>query len=400
MLPPDHCQANTTEHIESSEPSIEATQASLTVSLRFAVVLLHGLMANVNELDKIAKSLRNKFGSLVLVIQPNSRGTTSSLTQSVSKQAKNIFKEIEVGLVENKQVVKAFPIVIIGYSQGGVVGCTLAKYYADQLNIQGIVTINAPLMGTSLLRRTPADVQEFMSKAEPGLSIVRDHVQSMYHEQAYTLTLKTPPQIKRTMWLSSSSLKYLIAPRWMPIPFIGGLKDIFPGSRAVQEVSDFLRRENKSIPCLLISSYQEDFAVFFNLKIEDNRTFEAIAGLNQSYAKFTTGKEGGKHDTLIPLASQLCRGDSFDDLTSDSFNNLTISSGLQTNSMTIDMPTNPLVKRRIYPNISHAGNLIALDVNLFKTNPNIDSVITADAVINDILTFVQETFPGSSSITM
>ncbi|MBX9890459.1 MAG: hypothetical protein K2X94_04275 [Amoebophilaceae bacterium] len=387
MIKTDPGRQNT---IESSEQSIEAiqeeeTEALLSVSPKFAAVLLHGLMANVDELDKIAESLRSQFGPSVLVIQPNSRGTTGSLTQSVSNQAKNIFKEIEVELVANKQVVKTLPIVIIGYSQGGVVGCTIAKYYADQLNIQGVVTINAPLMGTSLLRRTPTDLGEFMAKAEPGLSIVRDHVQRIYQEQEWRLTLKTVPQIKRTMWQSTFGLKYLIGPKWMPIPYIGGLKDIFPDSSAVRQVYDFLRRENSSIPCLLISSYQDDFADFFNLDIEtnDNRTVEAIEGLNQSYAKFTTGKEEGKHDTLIPLASQLCRGDSFDDLASLNF-------GSYMDPIIIDMPGNPLVEGRIYKDISHAGNLIALDVNLFKTNPAIDTVITADAVIRDILSFVQE----------
>ncbi|WP_339044414.1 hypothetical protein [Cardinium endosymbiont of Tipula unca] len=333
----------------------------------FSIVLLHGLMANENELEPIASKILDKFGRTAFVIQPTCRRGTKSITSSIKNQAGKILKQIHTELDACNKQSKSLPIFIIGYSQGGVLACLLGKHYRDDLNIRGIVTINSPLGGAPLLERSRSDVQRFMADAQEGLQ---------------RITSRTLSSIQKEMKLGAFALT-IVSQRWIPIPCVGGLKGIFPNSSSVQDVYGFLRDgDAHDIPCLLIAGYENDFKnLFSNISFKDSGAVEAMKALNNAYAEFVTGKSSGKHDTLIPLGSQLGRGSSFDDLTSLTDTN---------NPIVMPMPNQPNVEGRIYKNIAHAGNLIAIDADLFINSNTTETVLRAGQISNDLMLHIEK----------
>ncbi|MCT4697175.1 alpha/beta hydrolase [Candidatus Cardinium sp. TP] len=331
----------------------------LTQTPTFSVLLLHGLYAKADEPKPIAAKLRNQFGQSVLIMQPTSRIQLKSVIQSIEQQAEELLKWIQLELIRHHQEPHSFPLIIIGYSQGGVLACNLGQAYKSQLNIVCIITLNAPLMGTPLLERSRRDVQAFISQAKAGLQLI-DYPLSRIK---WSMTLQ--------VWM-----RMLIRPRWIPV---NGLKDIAPNSRCIQGVSHFLQ-ENRTIPCLLIATHQNDFLRLFHIKTAPQpRTIEA---LNEAYALLITGKKWGRHDTLIPLASQLGR--------EDNSNNLIPINPTHPNTrcITMDWPHHPQVKRRIYKGILHARNLVAIDPNLFVDQ--CIPVLYADVILTDIIQFIQQ----------
>ncbi|WP_250238676.1 esterase/lipase family protein [Cardinium endosymbiont of Oedothorax gibbosus] len=120
----------------------------------FAVLLLHGLYAKADELKPIAAKLNKQFGNAVLLIQPTCRVGLKSVIRSIDQQAEDLLRQVQLALMRYQKEIQPFPLIIIGYSQGGVLACILGKAYKSQLNIVGIITLNAPLMGTPLLERS------------------------------------------------------------------------------------------------------------------------------------------------------------------------------------------------------------------------------------------------------
>jgi len=356
----------------------------------FAVVLLHGLMGPENELRTIAASLCNTFKQSVLIIQPRSRARTRSILYSIEKQAQSVFQEIQSCLASYKQSTKSLPMVIIGYSQGGLIGCMLAQHYADQLDIQAIVAINAPLMGTPILERAPSDVKQFLSKGKKGLDVIYDTVRSIH--QAQGICLGTTAQIKWKMLFYSgfcTGARFLMRQGWMGNRNlgVGGIKDMFSNSKAIERINNFLKKDNHSIPCLLIATYQDSFEQLFSLPTADNdeEAAQALQSLNSCFAIFTTGQEHSKHDTLIPLSSQLARTDPH------AYFLLTTRKGA---AMITPMLDHPLIQAYVYKDVTHAGNLVALDPNLFIMNDTIETVITSPIVQKDICTFIARCMPS------
>ncbi len=322
----------------------------------FAVLLLHGLYAKADELKPIATKLKEAFGRSALIIQPTCRVRLKSVTRSLDQQAENLLKEVQAVYIHYKKELKSFPIIIIGYSQGGVLACTLGKSYRDKLNIVGIITLNAPLKGTPLLERNRRDLQEFISHSEKGLQLID-----------YSLS-----RIKQIMTLQAW-MRMLIRPRWVP-----GLKDILPNSNLIKGISSFLQ-DNVEIPCLLVATYENDFSQLFNINIQTTDHHKAIKALNIAYALFITGDQNGRHDTLIPLDSQLGRAVNhsmpIDQHTKDH------------NFSSIIPPKATYIKRKIYKGILHARNLVAIDPSLFVEH---GATVLYDALIlNDLIQFIK-----------
>lgn len=355
---------NNSEQKELEQERIMCAPNTPKQELTFGVVLLHGLMANENELEPIASKILDKFGNAVFVIQPICRVGTNSITSSIKDQAEKVLRQIHTELDACNKKPKCFPIFIIGYSQGGVLACFLGKKYSGQLNIRGIVTLNAPLGGTPVLERSRNDVQRFMANAQEGLQ---------------RITSRALSSIQKEMKWQALALT-MVRCRWIPIPFVNGLKGILPDSSSVQDIRRFLRgSDTNNIPCLLIAGYENDFKnLFSNISFEGSGEVEV---LNNAYAEFVAGTPDGKHDTLIPLGSQLCRGSSLDDLTSLTGAN---------NPIVMAMPNQSNVEGRIYKNIAHAGNLIAIDAGLFINSNTTETVLRAGQISDDLISYIEK----------
>lgn len=327
----------------------------------FAVLLLHGLYAHADELKPIAAKLNEQFGKTLLIMQPTCRTRLRSILQSIDQQAENMLKWVQLELMRYYKDPVSFPLIIIGYSQGGVLACTLGQSYKSQLNILGIITLNAPLMGTPLLERTRKDVQEFIAKAAAGLQLI-----------GYPLS--------RIKWSTTLAAWMFILVRlgWVPV---NGLKDIFPNSSCMKGIYRFLK-DSIDIPCLLIGTHQDDLLRLFNINTQTANDKQAIERLNDAYTLFITGKKGAKHDTLIPLASQLCGEDDANNLIS------TDTKELNHRYTSMTWPNRPQIKRRMYKGILHASNLIAIDPDLLVTHG--ETVLYANPILTDLIQFIKE----------
>ena len=320
-------------------------------------------MAPANELAAFKETVLKEFGRCVAIIEPVCREGTASLTNSVRKQVDQVFNEHLMGITDN-------PLFIIGYSQGGVVACHLAQLYGDNLNIKGVITINSPLKGIPVLERGIIDVRyRFMPQAAAGLELVTQGTET------------SVSSIKQNMTLATLGLSFL---RKLPLPYTRGLKDIRATSNVVQEVGDFLRENIHKTPFLLLGSYHNDFEELFNRRRGHHKV--AIENLSNAYAKFVTGKEKNNlHDTLIPAASQLGRGDSFDDLTLITDEEHRDFS----DPITMQMEGQPYIERKLYKGETHAGNLIVLDDALF-IDDSIERVLVSDRIINEAMGFMRK----------
>lgn len=336
---------------------------------RLGIVLLHGLYAQADELLPIAQKIADLFGDAVLVIQPTCRASWRSVIYSIDSQSKNVIQHIQDTLVQHNKDPLAFPIILIGYSHGGVLACHLGQNYQDQFKHHGIITICAPLMGTPLLERTSADVDTFLFDAQHGLQLINC----------------PPSNIQQQMSLSAWLLT-LIRPRWVPL--LNGLKSINPSSKCVQGVYHFLRKGSHQIPCLLIAGHQNDFGKLFATKLADKNQplyHSEVVCLNHAYAKLVTGCQRGLHDTLIPLRSQLGRSNSLDDLSLITDQDLAI----------MPMPQRPNIEGHIYKDITHAGNLIVLNDGLFVDTDQ--HVLYSEQVHNSIVQFIKQRLTSASS---
>jgi len=332
--------------------------SSLDQVASFAVLLLHGLYAQEDELKPIAQKLTKQFGKAIFIMQPTCRTGLKSLLQSIDQQSASMLQWIELELIRYHKDPISFPLIIIGYSQGGVLACSLGKSYKSQLNILGIITLNAPLMGTPLLERTRKDMQRFISNGAAGLQFID-----------YPLA--------RIKWISRiAGWVYTLARLdWAPV---NGLKDIAPNSRCLKGIYTFLHN-NVEIPCLLIGTYQNDLLSLFDTHIKTAKDQESIAQLNEAYGLFISGKKGAKHDTLIPLASQLCKEENVD--------NLLDTKDLDHTYLPRVGPNHSPIRRKIYKGLLHARNLIAIDPNLFVIQG--ETVLYAHLVSTDLIQYIE-----------
>ncbi|AWN81997.1 hypothetical protein [Candidatus Cardinium hertigii] len=322
----------------------------------FAVVLLHGLGGPIDELSAIAANMHSAFGSGILIIQPSCRARQLSVYLSTVQQAKKVFLYIQASIKYHQQNYRNFPLIIIGYSHGGVLATILGKYYREHLNINGIVLINAPLRGVSLLTRTLVEVKGFLSEAKEGLQLV-GYKPSWIHSVL----------IARGLWpLLLTCLKpsfYISFPLY-------GLKDLHPESKCIEAVHDFIYNGAYGIPIVLLSSYQDNFGKLFNMHPSMQKHIEAVERLNHAFAQYVTGDPLGKHDTLIALSSQLCNNSDRESVISP---------------YSSRMP----IKGKVYKDLIHAHNLVAIHPALFVQCG--ERIIYAHQVLADIIVFIKDT---------
>ncbi|WP_204082240.1 hypothetical protein [Candidatus Cardinium hertigii] len=124
-----------------------------------------------------------------------------------------------------------------------------------------------------------------------------------------------------------------------------GISDLKPDSNHIKQVISFLREETHDIPCRLVGSYVNNFG-----EMRNKNLIVSIASklypFQRAYAKIITKKEQGKHDGWLPLSTQLCRGESFEDLA-------IIGDSIQENNVF----GKPHITAAIYKDMLHGPNI-------------------------------------------
>jgi len=107
----------------------------------FGILLCHGLTSSPNFLREIGIYLNN-LGYTVSCPQYSGHGTDS--TEFLNTEAVQWYKDCENAL--NELINKVKGIYLLGHSMGGTIAAKLAQNH----NVLGLVTINAPLIGFPL----------------------------------------------------------------------------------------------------------------------------------------------------------------------------------------------------------------------------------------------------------
>lgn len=276
-----------------------ACEAITLLEGKFVVVYLHGLNMDAHESDNLAAACQKSFGDQVINIQPKCREGLKSLYLSIDEQARKVVEEVKTVLCNSypqysEEELKTLPINLFGFSQGGLVACVVAINHRDELNIKSIITAHSPLSGTDVLENTKSDVNEFNTKAKPGLKAIGHPNTSLSEAKALGLLLNNA-------WCKPFS--NLIA---------RGVRDMRINCMCIANIKAFIREGKHNIPILLTAGYISDFSEYFDFAEEDKDKVDAFA---KAYALLTTRQSDGQHDLLISIKRQLCRTDSFENLT-------------------------------------------------------------------------------------
>lgn len=279
------------------EPATDAI-TSVLLEGKFVVVYLHGLNMDAHESDNLAAACQKLFGDQVINIQPKCREGLKSVYLSIDEQAKKVVEEIKTTLYNSyphssEVELKTLPINLFGFSQGGLVACIVASNHRNELNIKSVITAHAPLSGTDVLENTKSDVNEFNTKAKPGLKAIGHPSTSLPEARALGILLNNA-------WFKPFS--NLIA---------RGVRDMRANSTCTANIKAFIREGKHNIPILLIAGYISDLSEYFDFEEEDKAQVDAFI---KAYTLLTTRQIDGQHDLLISLKRQLCRTESFENL--------------------------------------------------------------------------------------
>lgn len=323
---------------------------------RFAIVLLHGLLGSSDGVDEMAAYFRHKFGGAACVLQPTSREKWDSVNLSIEAQTDRVAEEVKVALAK-RDLSPDFPIIPVGYSQGGLVACRLVA--SGKLNSVAFATVNAPLMGTPF-----GTVIEGIKAAQQVLH--------------FTARQKTKGRIELVQLLGALDA--------------AGVRDLNPESPTVRATQLFLEDRNR-VPGLLVSSFVnkpaeklgianvsellEHAEEFFLGPREGTR--EACGNpFDAWFAKLLTGKEWAPHDALLSLHTQLGQAQTFD-----------LRGVVETASnqgvVAID-DLFPNVQARICSDVAHA----VYGFNALTFNLGIETALDSRRVFEGLGSFVEE----------
>ncbi|OJW67034.1 MAG: hypothetical protein BGO68_00455 [Candidatus Amoebophilus sp. 36-38] len=118
-----------------------------------AIVLIHGL-ENYGELEEMRTKLASDFSNAIVV----DLNRTNSNTSSISQQAEDAFKELQRLNIVDKE------IILIGDSQGGLLGWELYDSYKDQLKVKLLITNHTPWEGAPLAKATVEIIERIKSE--------------------------------------------------------------------------------------------------------------------------------------------------------------------------------------------------------------------------------------------
>jgi hypothetical protein len=359
-----------TVHMRMPKPEkqgeiLEQQKASTSIFMQeeptFAVLLLHDLAVGPDQ--ALAEKISYKFGREMFIIQPNHNSSIQSLpTRSITNQASDVFNYIKVEMKKFYKNPETFPLAIIGHGAGGVLAFELAKNYKNELNICALVPVGAPLNGYPLLNNVDKG-SEFISEASDGIKLLEG-------DSAFSTQLS----IRGRSW-GYSLLKIIPG-------FASGGTDLLPGSESIKKVSSFLRAGANGIPCLLIAGYQNDFKKLFSEKNFNDTHDQTIKNLEKAYTKLVNGKEEELHDNMVPLRNQLCRGNSFHDLT---------ETELFKDKVYMKMPEQNNIEGYIYKDLIHFKQIIPISPGLYECSGGKVKILSdCEPALDDLVKFIRE----------
>lgn len=326
---------------------------------RFGIVLLHGLLGSSDGIAEVTAYFQKKFRNEACILLPTSRTGWNSVNLSIAVQKAKVLAEIQEELTK-RGLPLDFPIVPIGYSQGGLIAC---KLVADgELNSIAFATVNAPLMGTKF------------GKILKGLG----HLQQVFHLS------KHPTKGCVDLSQLAGGLN------------ADGIQDLIPDSVDILDNQAFLMRDSNKVPGLLVSGFVDDPANKLGLPLPSDWLQQAKAFLldidmnysdsnetkvhpfNLGYASVLTGDQHAKHDSLLSVATQLGQREA---------NVLTnwLSHASEHGSCTIDSLF-PNVKGQIYKDVAHSlyrFNELGIDFG-------VETALDSQRVFDGLGKFVQE----------
>lgn len=126
-----------------------------------AIVLFHGLGSTPQDFEQMLPMLKSQFpdAEVIAIDRPNSQ------TQGISQQAGAIFQELKNRGIDKKQV------VLIGYSQGGLVAYETYNAHKNVLDVKGIIGITTPWEGAPIAAAEQQDIAQFSQKVSENLLI-------------------------------------------------------------------------------------------------------------------------------------------------------------------------------------------------------------------------------------
>ena len=331
----------------------------------FGVVLLHGLSMTTAEMQPIRDYLYEHYKNRVVFMEPTFRegiwscwhtleNQEAALYAYVQNEIRNVLADVYYKCnresITNEQIRK-FPLYIIGNSQGGELATIFVAKRHQVLNILGLVSHDGTLLGANLLGCTRNDINTFHIMGKQGIEAI---------------TYLASKNTKEMIGVVKTCAPLLLAATRV---FPNGVRDTAPNNACTRSTYNFLRKEAHQVPCLLIGGFQNDLGELFpnsikaykNVRHDDPLVDQSISELNRAHAKLLTGSENDLHDQLIPLKTQLCRGDSLDDLTEALKN-------MGEEAYHISMPNRDHVECVAFKGITHCANLMSLAPSLFMEN--------------------------------
>ena len=303
-----------------------------------AIVLLHGLSRLSYDFMTMQKVLKEKFPDITIVAlkglnknvvpgQKKQTGIAKDIARmvkgitrdknhkivcnsivadpaataklSIKEQAKSAYNEIKISLRPGMR------IVLVGHSQGGLRGFTLAKEYAEQLQnecgitIEKLITIGTPWKGAihadyAHIRQTVKKLNKLtplFNRAHPDLRKAMGR-----HVLKGGASIADSPLIYLCkLQMASSSLQVL-----------QGLSDLECKSDFIQHyVASGLKKIG--IPITAIAGVATDFSQLFDT-FSFNLHSSDLARLNKGYASLIGGDPNCEHDMLLPVSSQHAEG--------------------------------------------------------------------------------------------
>ncbi|HLP34596.1 MAG TPA: hypothetical protein VK133_01220 [Amoebophilaceae bacterium] len=243
-------------------------------------VLFHGLCNNTASFTRLQSRLQKAFPAATVVALSCVEGP-ESLALSIEEQAQKCFQE----LVQKVENAATRPIILIGYSQGGMRAYAFLQQCRTQLNVKGLVGLATPWEGVPGARVDEKMLSEHLTDAvETDLQILSTSLGHPADELKERLVL----EIRTNQMICQYP----------------GAQDLIIGSPFLSNVQQMLPKEPVAI--LAIAGGQSDFGALLAPK----RVRHSFKALNQLYAFFTTGHKrrvNTSHDMWIPCDSQLAK---------------------------------------------------------------------------------------------
>ncbi|HLP34667.1 MAG TPA: hypothetical protein VK133_01605 [Amoebophilaceae bacterium] len=326
---------------------------------RFGIVLLHGLLGSRDGIAEMTAYFQKQFGDEVCILVPTSRAEWNSVNLSIAAQKEKVLAEIQTELA-HRGLPGDFPIVPIGYSQGGLIAC---KLVADgELNSIAFATVNAPLMGTRF-----GKILQGLGQLQKGFQLSKQHTKGYVDLSQLAGALNAD-----------------------------GIQDLVPDSAAIRANQAFLAGGSNNVPGLLVSGFIDDPANKLGLPLPSDWLQQAKAFLlgvemddlnlnkphdhpfNPFYALLLTGKKNANHDSLLSVATQLSQSETVDLTTC-------LDHASEHRSCTID-PLFPNVKGQIYKDVAHSPyrfNDLGIDFGM-------ETALNSKRVFDGLGAFVRE----------